>query len=119
MAKKTPMVNDKIFVLWDYDLDRKIMELNIAAPKDWQYWVDWLNMDNSKCFRYVRSDGVTCSVVKELRTHFNNKDDLRPVWYAHKRIDGKLKKKYLGKSEKLTYSALRDAALGLVQMSLL
>jgi len=115
MSYKTPVVKDKIFTLWDYDADQSILELDISDPNEWEYWQKFLDDELTKSFRFIEAEGVSCTVVKELRPHFNNKDDLRPVWYAHKRLDGKQCRKYLGKSENVTYSRLKAVVRELVK----
>ena len=111
-------MTDKVFTLWDYETDRPITELDITASGDWPHWLAWLDRPDVKRFRYVRGDGATCTVTKEMRAHFGNKEDKRPVWYAEKRINFKRRRRYLGKSENLTYDRLRQVALDLAQMKL-
>ena len=78
-------------------------------------WQEFLNDKTTKSFRFITIDGASCTVIKELRPHFRNKEDLRPVWYAHKRLRGKQHRKYLGKSEKVTYSRLAAVVVELVR----
>lgn len=118
MAKKTPTIQDKIFTLWDSETDRAIMQLDLTKLADWPYWVNWLDLTTTKSFRYVGKDGTACTVVKETRLSFGNKDKPLTVWYAHKRL-GKLKRKYLGKSEDLTYQKLKQVAFELSQRELI
>ena len=104
MAHKTPTVKDKILILWDYDADRLILELDITYSDDWQHWLNWLESKATKSFRYVSEVG-TFTAVKESR-----KQGRKRFWYAHRRVDGKLRRTYLGMSENLTRDNLREAA---------
>ena len=115
MARKTPTVKDKIFTLWDYEADRPIMEFDITNPDEWSYWQKFLDDVNTKSFRFIGPDGTSCTVIKELRPQFGDKDNLKPTWYAHKRLGGELKKKYIGKSENVTYAKLKAIAFELSQ----
>jgi len=118
MAKKTPTVHDTIFTLWDSENDQAIMQLDLTNLKDWPYWVDWLDRPTTKSFRYVGKDGTACTVVKETRYSFGKKDKPLFYWYAHRRL-GRLRKKFVGKSEDLTYQTLKEVAFELSQRELL
>ena len=115
MARKTPIVKDSILTLWDFETDQSILELDISDPNEWEYWQQFLNDDLTKSFRFIAENGASYTAIKELRPHFNNKDDLRPIWYAHKRLAGKHRRKYLGKSERVTYSRLKAVVRELVE----
>ena len=116
MAKKTTHVYDTELVLWDHELDRLIQRYDISDPAEWQYWQAFLESETTKSFRYVGSDGTSCSVIKENRPMFGG--EKKPVWIAHKRLDGKLRRKYLGVSENLTTKKLKQAAFQLSQRRL-
>ena len=118
MAKKTPTIQDKTFTLWDSETDRAIMQLDLTKLDDWPYWVEWLDRPTTKSFRYVGKDGTACTVVKEIRRSFGRIDKPLAIWYAHRRL-GRLRKKYLGKSEDLTYQKLKQVAFELSQRELL
>lgn len=115
MAKKTPTVKDTILTLWDSEYDRVIMQLDLTKSTDWPHWVGWLDSPSTKSFRYVGRDGTSCTVVKETRLSFGKTP--KPFWYAHKRL-GKLRRKYLGKSEDLNYQKLKQVAFELSQREL-
>ena len=118
MAKATPTVEDKIFKTRDIYTGKVILELDLTSRKDWPYWMEWLNRPKTKSFRYIGQDGTSCSVVKEIRYSFGDKNKPMSLWYAHKRL-GKLRKKYLGKSEDLNYQKLKQAAFELSQRPLI
>ncbi len=104
MAKKTPVISNTKLSWYDPYEDMIVQWCDIVS--DWQTWQDALEQE--KVFRFVGPDGASCSIRKELRPHFGT-DELRPIWYAHKRINGKLHKKYLGKNSSVTYQKLREA----------
>ena len=115
MAEKTPTVRGKILTLWDYEADRLIMELDITRSSDWPNWQDWLDSRTTKSFRYIGDDDtVTCTVVKEKRAGYKGRS-VKWFWYAHRRLGGQLRRKYLGLSENVTYNRLKEVALELEQ----
>jgi len=107
MARKTPIIRDT--ELFFYDENRAVDEVDVFLcdiVKDWGTWQERLEAES--VFRFIGPDGASCSIRKELRPHFGTAE-LRPVWYAHKRIKGKLYKKYLGKNDSVDYQKLREA----------
>jgi hypothetical protein len=111
MAQKTPTVNNKTLTLWDYEADHRIMEIDLSRPGEWPYWLEFLEAETTRSFRYVGADGTSCTVVKEKRRNGR-------FWYAHKRLNGKLRRKYLGRSANLTYKRLKAVAFELAQRKL-
>jgi hypothetical protein len=97
-AYPTPSLQDGQLTLWDYDLHRKIDTISIDTP----YWLDWLQQPTTSSFRY-QAGNASFTAIKETRRN-------RPVWYAHKRLQGTLKRLYLGKTENLTAHKLADTA---------
>ena len=77
----------------------------------------WLDQETS--FNFTGPGGASCTVIKELRPHYNNPDDLRPIWYAHRRLDGKLRRRYIGKPENVTFEQLKAVAFELSQRELI
>jgi hypothetical protein len=65
-------------------------------------WLDWLEKEGAKSFRY-ESDLGSFTAIKENRRG-------RPVWYAHRRRAGQLKRVYLGQAENLTAAKLAETA---------
>ena len=74
-------------------------------------WWEWVNSDKAESFRFECDFGV-----KGYRAR---KEEIKAragsFWYAYKRIDGKLRKRYLGKSEELTLERLESAAYDLAK----
>jgi hypothetical protein len=93
-----PVVNDDILTLWDYELNQEIETLKVEGPD----WFDWLEKTGTRSFRYESQAGVF-TAIKETRQG-------RWTWYAHRRTGGKLKRRYLGKSENLTANKLSETA---------
>lgn len=87
-----------------------------AAPPDRTGWLDWLSEAEHRSFRFIGRTGAHCTVIKEMRA--GRSGEKRPYWYAHRHIFGKLHRVYLGKSEKLTLSALEAAAAKLAQLEM-
>ena len=65
-------------------------------------WWAWLQQETANSFRYEAGTG-SFTAIKEMRRG-------RPVWYAHRRRAGQLKRIYLGKSENLTVTKLIQTA---------
>lgn len=112
MAKKTPTVQDNIFTLWAGETNQVIMQLDLTKLTDWPDWVEWLQDPTTKSFRYVDKDGRNCKLIKEMRFNFGLPP--KTFWYAHKR-PGKSRRRYLGKSENLTYQNLKQVTFELSQ----
>ncbi len=100
-----PIVKDNILTVWDYELDREIESLTVDGP----YWLDWLQENYSSSFRY-ETQALSFTAIRENRQG-------RQVWYAHRRLKGKLHRVYLGKFENVTAQKLAQTAQKLVQMS--
>ncbi|NWF79440.1 MAG: hypothetical protein HXY37_05245, partial [Chloroflexi bacterium] len=75
-------------------------------PLDTPAWYAWLASEQARSFRYCHPLGVL-TVRKERRA--------RGAWYwsAYRRVDGHLRKQYLGRSSELTAARLEAAALAL------
>ena len=66
-------------------------------------WQEWLH--NSKSFRYVpNSDKPAFTARKEKSKQGDS------YWYGYRKIQGKLHKRYIGKSEELTVEHLEEVA---------
>ena len=115
MAEKTPIVREKILTVWDHENDREILTLDLTLTHDWPYWINWLESETTKSFRYIGNDGMlSCTVVKETRQGYKGRS-IKRFWYAHRRKGGMLRRKYLGQSENLTYTRLKEVAFELAQ----
>jgi len=64
-------------------------------------WVDFLNRDDIKGFSYEREFTVQREARQNTKQHY---------WIAYKRINGKLKRKHIGRAEDVTADKLRDVA---------
>ena len=85
-----PIMREGVVTVWDYELDRKIEEIVVDGPD----WAAWLAQPICTSFRYQHPTGAFTAI----REHRQG----RPVWYAHRRLNGHLKRFYLGLSKNLT-----------------
>lgn len=76
-------------------------------------WPDWLAGHRS--FRYESLAGASCTVIKEQRS--GRSGITHPYWYAHRRINGRLRRVYLGR-DPLTLEDLEKAAGQLAQLEI-
>ena len=111
-----PTLRGKNIIFWDLYTGNKIVELDITKPRDHQAFLEMLV--TYKSFRFIDDNGASCSIVKEMRPSFGDKNNKQPVWIAHRRL-GKLKRKYIGKSENLTLEKLKTVAFELSQRELI
>ncbi len=109
MARKTPVVREGNLYHFDEYQEEEHLILNIV--EDWIHWIEFLSREKS--IRFVGSDQASISVIKEMRSHFGDREKKRPVWYAHKRIGGVLRRRYIGKSENMTHEKLTEVATAL------
>ena len=97
----------------DYSVTAGIMELpdghcfEVGSHEWWQ----WVNSEGAESFRFECNHGVKGyrarkEVIKSRSGSF---------WYAYKRIERKLRKRYLGKSDELTLERLESAAYDLAK----
>jgi len=82
---------------------------NIVGTVGSAEWLQWLEVTETRSFRY-ESDHGAFTAVKEKRRG-------RVVWYAHRRQGGQLKRIYLGRPENLTATKLIEAACKLNPIS--
>lgn len=68
-------------------------------------WFQWLEEPHHTSFRYISKDQTNFTAIK--------RNDGK--WYAHKRLNGKLKRRYLGLSENLTAKKMDEVAFELAQ----
>lgn len=80
----------------------------VPIKPDTEAWYDWF--ENHKSFRYQENftDGIFIS------KRFTANKDTRGYWTASRKMDGKLKRKRLGKSRDLTYDKLVEVAIALI-----
>jgi len=93
-----PILKDGIVTIWDYELDRQIQAIEVDGPD----WADFLSREVENSFRYDHPIGFF-TAIRETRRG-------RPVWYAHRRQGGKLKRFYLGVPHNLSGDKLADVA---------
>lgn len=77
-------------------------------------WLDWLRHEGHRSFRFESAAGMTCTLVKEWRE--GSGGNWHPYWYAHKRINNRLRRRYLGKAEELTQARLESVTAELGQL---
>ena len=97
----------------DYSVTAGIMELPDGHCFEvvTHEWWEWVNSDKAESFRFECEHGV-----KGYRARKEGiKSRSGSFWYAYKRIDGKLRKRYLGKSEELTLERLESVAYDLAK----
>ena len=106
MAKSTPVLENNSITF--PQSDGVIHIADITEPRQHQQFLEIL--ETYKTFRFVDSSGFICSVIKELRASFGDKENKKPVWYCHKRKGKKLYRVYVGKADNLTSKNLNRAA---------
>ena len=110
MAKETPLVEDNILTVKDPETDKVIYSFDIGSADEWKYWQGFL--ENEKSFRYL------FTTRQGFKLSFSARKEKRPnglYWYAHKYVDNKLRRKYIGKNDNLTPEKLREIALKISQ----
>ena len=114
MARTTPLIENNVLTVTDIEAGRTIYSIDISDPKEAKYWTAFL--ENEKSFRYIHTNKqgfkFTFSGVKEKRKHAYGE---MFVWIAHKRIEGKLRRVYLGANRNLTAQKLQETALKICQ----
>ena len=109
-----PQVVHNLLTVWDYERDQLLDQFPIDHVQHWAYWQTFLVQEKS--FRY-RCEVGSFTAVKEIRKGSKKKPrPEREVWYAHKRINTKLHRKYLGYADSLTTATLWQAAFNLSQL---
>jgi len=112
MAKTTPKLTDGIFELYDADLDKITQREDISTRIGWEFWQRFLKGKTTKSFRFIHTNaqGFKFSFTGVKQKHSNGW-----FWYGHKRVDKKLRKKYIGRAENLTVKKLVEVAEYLAQ----
>jgi hypothetical protein len=93
-----PVLKKGVVTIWDYELDRKIQDIRVDGPD----WLDFLAGSVETSFRYEHPTGFFTAIKEHRRG--------RPVWYAHRRLKGQLKRFYLGVPQTLSAAKLADVA---------
>ncbi len=102
---RIPIAKNGILTWYDPDADR----INTIATVGKRYWFEWLAGEGNTSFRYVSGNGATFSAHRRKNG----------LWYASKRLDGKWKRRYLGKADNLTVKKLDAVAFELAQRSII
>lgn len=79
-------------------------------------WLDWLRGANHNSFAYVAAAGQRCTFVREPRK--TSAGNIFLYWYAYRKIGGRVRRRYIGRSPKMTMGALESAAMALAQLDL-
>lgn len=97
----------------DYSVTAGIMELPSGKRfvVNSQEWWAWVNSDEAESFRFECDFGVKGYRARkeEIKTRSGS------FWYAYKRVEGKLRKRYLGKSNELSLERLESVAYDLAK----
>jgi len=101
-----PVVTDNRLVTRDLDEDAIILDLDLNNSADWPYWLEFLG--HSRSFRYESQAGRFTALKEKRGSSYK--------WYAHRRIKGQLKRRYLGVNDNLTAQKLRETAVDLAQL---
>lgn len=99
-----PKVQDGLLTWYDPYAERT----NEVGKVGSEEWFDWLAQPHNASFRYISKDKAAFTAMK------NEKG----LWIAHKRLGGKLRRKYLGKPANLTKKKLDAVAFELAQRKL-
>ncbi len=86
-----------------YEVTHGLSSFPVDDTTSLQFW-----LDRADTFHYRSPLGYTCTLRKETKQRGGG------YWYAYKRVNGKVKKKYLGETRKLTLAILEDVARFLV-----
>lgn len=81
-------------------------ETIVDSPK----WFEWLDGEENSTFAFYPGN----SAVSNFSARREERERGGYYWSAYKRIQGKLKKTYLGKSSELTLDRLKDASARLL-----
>ena len=108
MAKTTPLVEDGLLYVWDEYEERYIVNGDdISDPKELPYWLAFLKRRKSLRVIYTNPQGFkySFSCYREKHPH-------HPLgfWYGHKRVQGKLRKKYIGRDKNMTVQRFAEVA---------
>ena len=111
-GQRQPIPQVKNGHLTFYDPDAGITSTLATVNSD--RWFAWLDEPTTKSFRYVKD----VEGVKGAQFTFTAMKRADGKWYAHKRLKGKLRRKYLGLSDNLSATKLEAVAIELAQYEL-
>ena len=121
MARTTPLVEDNIFKYYDVYEEEITITFDISQEPDaWQEMLETLTK-----FRVIHrtKQGFKLSYsaykkrqVSKVVTKSGVKDHLHgDFWIAHKRVNKKLRRKYIGKNANVTPEKLTEVAVEICQ----
>ena len=99
-----PCAEDGILTWYDPYEERTNEVGKVGSPD----WFDWLDDPRNTSFRYISKHKAAITVRRNGRGY----------WIAHKRLDKKLRRKYLGQAHNLTKKKLDAIAFELAQREL-
>jgi hypothetical protein len=110
VAKNTPTVKAGHYraVLYVWKETDLLGQYQDTYELESQQWFRWLQLPNSKSFRFEQLDNKQTTFTARREERAND-----AYWYAYKKIGGKTFKMYLGKASDLTYQRLQDVAVKL------
>jgi hypothetical protein len=97
----------------DYSVTAGIMELpdGHCFEVGTHEWWEWVNSDKAESFRFECDHGVKGYRARKEAIKARSGS----FWYAYKRVEGKLRKRYIGKSEELSLGRLESIAYDLAK----
>lgn len=70
----------------------------------------WLDNPDNRSFRFIAGNACDQSFTARKET---SKTGLADYWYGYRKVDGKLHKRYIGKSEDVTLERLKEVVFAL------
>lgn len=92
---------NKVHQVYELDHTPFVFPLNDESLRSWLKLIDAFHLDTAS--------GYSLTARKETKQRGT------AYWYAYKRVDGKLKKKYLGEASKITLTMLASVARSFVE----
>lgn len=120
-GKKTPTITDGFFQYFDEHSGRVTKTLDVRQqPETWLAEV----VVYLKSVRLIYTEPqtgfeYTCTFIRQKHPDYKKKDKadkrVMGVWYGHKRVEGRLQKKYVGKNDNMTLARMHQVAQELCQ----
>jgi len=115
MAKKTPLLKDNKLYIWDeYETRYTINGRDdITDSQVWPYWMEFLEREKSLRVEYTEKSGdkLKYSVYKVKHPEEGH----GWFWVAHKQVNGRRYRKYIGKNANMTGQKLYAVAREICQ----
>lgn len=92
--------------------ERKLLELPVGKTISLNNhkFIQWLSNPKNRSFRFIAGFNGEKSFTARKETSKKGEGD---YWYAYRRVEGKLHKRYIGKPEDVTLERLKEVALAL------